>query len=143
MRVGVYLVHWHQPDWCAEAAQSIVASTVSAPIEFSCTVIDNGGGEVLATRLPVGVDVVGSGGNLGYSGGANAGFRLALEREQTYVAVASHDVIVEPDAIAALGGGLRVRSCYWCGGALRNRAGAISRRLLARLAGKAHFRDRR
>lgn len=97
----VYLVHYRAPEWCAEAARSILASE---DIEIELTVVDNGGGEELATRLPTQIRVIGDGTNRGYAGGANGALSDYRRRrlDSRYVLVGSHDLHVEPRALRDL-----------------------------------------
>jgi GT2 family glycosyltransferase len=83
-------------------------------------VVDNGSPgdaeESLRRKLP-GVEVRGTGANLGYAGGINAGFRFALEQPAHYLLALNPDTEVEPgfleplvaameaDPAAAIGGG--------------------------------------
>lgn len=68
-------------------------------------VVDNdspdGGEERLRRGLP-GVEVRGTGGNLGYTGGINAGFRFALEQPTDYLLVLNPDTEVDPGFLAPL-----------------------------------------
>jgi hypothetical protein len=68
-------------------------------------VVDNGspGGamERLRSDLP-GAEVRGTGRNLGYTGGINAGFRYAMERPTDYLLVLNPDTEVDPGFLAPL-----------------------------------------
>jgi GT2 family glycosyltransferase len=68
-------------------------------------VVDNGSPagsmERLREALP-GVEVRGTGRNLGYTGGINAGFRMALERPCDYLLVLNPDTEVDPGFLAPL-----------------------------------------
>jgi GT2 family glycosyltransferase len=55
----------------------------------------------LRRELP-GVEVRGTGSNLGYTGGINAGFRMALERPADYLLALNPDTEVEPDFLGRL-----------------------------------------
>lgn len=68
-------------------------------------VVDNaspgGAEERLRSELP-GVEVRGTGHNLGYTGGINAGFRFAMERPADYLLVLNPDTEVDPAFLAPL-----------------------------------------
>jgi hypothetical protein len=68
-------------------------------------VIDNaspdGGEERLRKALP-GVEVRGTGANLGYTGGINAGFRFAREQPTDYLLVLNPDTEVDPQFLGPL-----------------------------------------
>lgn len=99
----MYLVHWRAPDWCLEATASILGSE---NVRARCHVIDNGatGGDDLAAALDPRAELISVPENLGYTGAAN----LALERAMSasprpeFIVVAAHDVLVQPDTLAAL-----------------------------------------
>jgi GT2 family glycosyltransferase len=98
-------------------------------------VVDNaspgGAAERLRRELPA-VEVRGTGANLGYAGGINAGFRFALEQPADYLLALNPDTEVEPGFLeplvaameaeprAAIGGGTiyahHERSRVWYGG---------------------------
>ena len=98
--LSVYLVHWNQPEWCGMSVESIRRSTVPVRI----TVVNNSpeSAEELERRLPDDVQIVTSGDNLGYSGGANAGLTDWLGRNEEFVVVGSHDLQVDPAAFERL-----------------------------------------
>jgi len=73
--------------------------------ELRILVVDNaspGGAEERLRRELPGVDVRGTGRNLGYTGGINAGFRYAMERPTDYVLVLNPDTEVDPAFLAPL-----------------------------------------
>ena len=105
MSLSVYLVHWHAPEWCADASRSLLASE---GISVRLTVVDNGSGAdqpELAEVLPEGVRVVTLPSNSGYTGGANAALQEWLSAtEEDHVLIGSHDLHVRPGTLARLVG---------------------------------------
>jgi GT2 family glycosyltransferase len=101
--VDVYLIHWRAPEWCVRAAASVVASE---GVHVRCHVVDNGGtgGEALAAALDPRVDVITTRDNVGYTGGANVALARALTEapRAEFIAVASHDLQVEPGTFRVL-----------------------------------------
>jgi N-acetylglucosaminyl-diphospho-decaprenol L-rhamnosyltransferase len=101
--IDVYLIHWRAPEWCVRAAASVVASQ---GVRVRCHVIDNGGsgGDALLDALDSRVDVVTTHDNLGYTGGANVALARALTEipRAEFIAVASHDLQVEPGTLREL-----------------------------------------
>jgi N-acetylglucosaminyl-diphospho-decaprenol L-rhamnosyltransferase len=102
--VAVVLVHWDQPERCAEAVAAWRAQTVPVAL----TVVDNASAPGARARLAalVGDDaeVVDAGANLGFGPGANVGLRrfLADAGAGEWVAVAPHDALPAPDCIEAM-----------------------------------------
>lgn len=109
----VYLVHWSAPDWCAAAAASILGSR---GVDLRLFVVDNGGAEprALAAALPPGVEILPSGANRGFTGGANVGIADWLRRfpEALFAVIGAHDLHVEPDALAQLVAAARAHPDY-------------------------------
>jgi len=73
--------------------------------ELRILVVDNaspGGAEERLRRELPGIEVRGTGGNLGYTGGINAGFRYATERPADYLLVLNPDTEVDPGFLAPL-----------------------------------------
>lgn len=103
--VRVVLVHWNQPE---RLAATVDAFRASAGVDVRITVVDNG-----STAPPAvdGVDVVPSGGNLGFGPGANVGLRrfLADPDDGEWVAVAPHDALPAPDCLRRILDALRAR----------------------------------
>jgi cellulose synthase/poly-beta-1,6-N-acetylglucosamine synthase-like glycosyltransferase len=100
----VVLVHWNQPK---RLADTVAAFRASDGIDVRITVVDNDSGPEArkAAESLDGVDeVVASGGNLGYGGGANVGFArfLADADDGEYVAIAPHDALPAPDCLARI-----------------------------------------
>ncbi len=99
MAIGlpVYVVHWNAPDWVKSTTDAFVASTIATRV----TVIDNGPAGV-PLALDARVRIVGTGGNLGYAGGANLGIADWLEGDAEFCVIACHDVTLAPDALERL-----------------------------------------
>lgn len=99
----IYLIHWRQPEWCASAARSILAS---ASVEPAITVIDNGNEPSVDLRnlLPEQVRLLTMQTNVGYSGGANIALENCRTRfpENEFCVVGSHDLHVESHAFEKL-----------------------------------------
>ena len=83
-RVTAVILNYDTTDDTVACVRSLQRADYDA---LRILVVDNaspdGGEERLRRALP-GVDVRGSGGNLGYTGGVNAGFRMALEQPADY-----------------------------------------------------------
>jgi N-acetylglucosaminyl-diphospho-decaprenol L-rhamnosyltransferase len=96
--VRVVLVHWNQPE---RLAATVDAFRASDGVDVRITVVDNGSDVVPSIE---GVDVVPSGGNLGFGPGANVGLRrfLADPDDGEWVAVAPHDALPAPDCLRRL-----------------------------------------
>lgn len=75
----------------AEMLEACIASVRTAGDAGQIIVVDNGGNAV----VPEGVEVVLPGHNLGFGGGANAGFRRAGQLGATAVALLNDDIEVE------------------------------------------------
>jgi N-acetylglucosaminyl-diphospho-decaprenol L-rhamnosyltransferase len=97
----VYLVHWNAPEWCGSAARSLLATQ---GLRVDLTVIDNGpGGGNLTSALPRGVRVIATGGNLGYTGGANVAIgRWLATTSAPFAVIGSHDLRVQPTTLLKL-----------------------------------------
>lgn len=99
MTFPVFLIHYDAPEWCRSAVGSVRSSVGVVP---AVVVIDNGG-----AALPPdlgGCEVVVTGRNVGYTGGANAGLRTWADRfpESEFAVIASHDLQVAPDCLKRL-----------------------------------------
>jgi GT2 family glycosyltransferase len=103
----VYIVHWNAPDW----ARSTVDSFVSSSIPVAVTVIDNGPYDD-QLEVDARANVVRSGANLGYAGGANVGIERWLEGPSDLCVVACHDVRLDRDALASLVGAANAHPEY-------------------------------
>jgi GT2 family glycosyltransferase len=99
--IVVVIVHFCAIEWCVETATSVLASE---GIRIKVFVVDNSGSTELESLLPDGVTLVRNDSNLGYAGGANVILREWLSRPDSggYVMVASHDLDVAPNAVAAM-----------------------------------------
>jgi GT2 family glycosyltransferase len=93
--VAGYLVHWHAPEWCAESVVSLLAQR---DVETRVAVINNGG----VLDLPAQVEVIESGGNVGYTGGANMGLQRGLGTSAPFILVGCHDVRLTPGSLRAM-----------------------------------------
>jgi GT2 family glycosyltransferase len=106
--LDVFLIHWRAPEWCAQAASTVLAST---GVRVRCHVVDNGatGGTALAQMLDPSVEVITTDENLGYTGAANVALTraLAARPRADCIVVASHDLVVEPGTLRTLSEALR------------------------------------
>jgi GT2 family glycosyltransferase len=97
-RVSAVVLAWRAEPLLRRCVESLLASE---KVEVDVVLVDNGcttdDVEVLS-RLP-GVVVVGSGENLGFSGGCNLGVAASTG---TYVALINGDLVVEPNTLARL-----------------------------------------
>jgi GT2 family glycosyltransferase len=92
---------WHDTARCLASLQS------STYPNLHVVVIDNGStdgspGHLAALLEAPWGELVQAGRNLGFTGGANAGLRLALERGADYAFLLNNDAMVAPDCITAL-----------------------------------------
>ncbi len=96
----------------AAMLDACVASVRSAGGADHIIVVDNGGRAVVATAAGSGVELIRPARNLGFGGGANAGFRRAAELGASYVALLNDDIEVDPGwlepLVAALDSGDRL-----------------------------------
>ncbi len=100
--IAAVVLNYRTPDQTAVAVEMLRRS--DAPLA-PLIVVDNGDGvDCGAALAPFGGDVVlrATGGNLGFSGGCNAGIRDALSAGATAVLLVNSDVIVPPDCVALL-----------------------------------------
>jgi N-acetylglucosaminyl-diphospho-decaprenol L-rhamnosyltransferase len=99
-QVRVVLVHWNQPE---RLATTVAAFQASEGVDVSITVVDNGS-EPGRRPEPDGFDLVEAGENRGFGPGANLGLAqfLADPAAGEYVAVAPHDALPAPDALARI-----------------------------------------
>jgi N-acetylglucosaminyl-diphospho-decaprenol L-rhamnosyltransferase len=89
----VYLIHWDAPEWLRSSVDTILAS--DRPV--SITVIDNGPAAASAELdLPDSCNVIQTGANLGYTGGANTALRHWLGGDAPYCVLGAHDLHVQP-----------------------------------------------
>lgn len=101
-RLAVYLIHRNQPARCAASLAAFAAQTHPVTV----TVVDNGSSPAALAALRAaagGVEVIETGGNLGFGPGANRAFRHWLAAGSgEWVAVAPHDALPEPGCVAQL-----------------------------------------
>src|SRR6185436_5988556 len=72
--------------------QTCIDSVIAGGDVDHVIVVDNGG----ATDVPADIERIRPARNLGFGGGANAGFRRAGELGATAIALINDDVVVEP-----------------------------------------------
>lgn len=95
--VTVVVIHHEAPEWCRDTVESLLGAD---GVLVKVVVVHNGGE---LPPLPAGVEVLVPDRNRGYSGGANAGLaRWLASSDESWVGVASHDVALEPGALASL-----------------------------------------
>lgn len=92
----IYLIHYGAEDWVRRSCESVRASTV--PVQV--TVINNDPRSSL--DLGENVRVVNTGGNLGYSGGANVAIRDWLSGDSEFCVVGSHDLHLDPTSLETM-----------------------------------------
>jgi len=102
LRVDVVVLNWN--GWCDTIACLASLQKQTYP-NFHLLVVDNdstdGSVQHIGEAMPS-VELIQSGGNLGFGGGCNVGIRLALERGADYVWLINSDAIADPHALAAL-----------------------------------------
>lgn len=101
-RVGAVVLNYRTAEQAALAARLLLAS--DAPFA-DIVVADNGDGAACREALSLTggpVRVVATGGNLGFSGGCNAGIRDVLARGADAVLLVNSDAIVPPDCLGRL-----------------------------------------
>ncbi len=102
--VAVVLVHWNQPERCAEALAAWRAQTIPVAL----TVVDNASRPEARARLGAlagpDVEIVDAPANLGFGPGANVGWRRFLGRSEAgeWVALAPHDALPAPDCLEVM-----------------------------------------
>jgi GT2 family glycosyltransferase/glycosyltransferase involved in cell wall biosynthesis len=99
LSVAAVVLNYGTPDETFVAARSIQTSRYPA----DAIVVDNGSRdeERLRALLPD-VEVVGTGRNLGFSGGCNAGIAHGLARGADAILLLNSDAILQPDALGLL-----------------------------------------
>jgi N-acetylglucosaminyl-diphospho-decaprenol L-rhamnosyltransferase len=107
VKVRVVLVHWNQPE---RLATTVAAFRASEGVDVAITVVDNASDP---DKRPVadGFELVDAGENRGFGPGANVGFArfLADPDDGEYVALAPHDALPAPDALARIVAALDAR----------------------------------
>jgi GT2 family glycosyltransferase len=123
--VAVVVVNWNGLRDTRECLRSLQAATYP---NFRVIVVDNGseGDDAAEIRREFGgfAEVIETGENLGFAGGANAGIRRALAEGAEYVLLLNNDVVVAPGFLEPLV------------------AAAQARPRLAAACPKAYFQDR-
>ena len=100
-RVAAVVLNYGTPEQTALAAELLLRSEAAADV----VVVDNGDGracEEALGRSAGRVTCCATGGNIGYSGGCNAGIGRALARGADYVWLVNSDVLVPPDCLGRL-----------------------------------------
>lgn len=102
--ITVVVLNYRRHDQTLECLDSLSAST---GVRLDVIVVDNNSGDgsagvIRASRADT--EVVETGANLGYTGGMNAGLRLALERQAELIFVINSDTLVAENALALLVG---------------------------------------
>jgi GT2 family glycosyltransferase len=101
-KVSVVVVNWNGWQHTIRCLQSL--ATMDCP-GYSVTVVDNGSQDGSAGHIRAAfpaTNVIETGANLGFAGGANAGIRAALDRGAAYVWLLNNDVETEPDTLSRL-----------------------------------------
>lgn len=101
-RVLVAVLNWNGERDMIECLESLACSDYARQ---KVVVLDNGSRpespEAIERAFPA-VEIVRNGANLGYAGGNNVGFRLAIERGADYFLVLNNDVVVALDTVRLL-----------------------------------------
>ena len=100
--VVVLVLNWNRERDTIEAVDSI--RHLEYP-RFSTLVLDNDSRSDSTAEIHrhcPGIEIVENGTNLGYAGGNNVGFRIALERGADYCLVLNNDVTVDPPMLGQL-----------------------------------------
>lgn len=96
------IVHHDAPQRCIAAVAAFQAQEVAVRV----TVVDNASSPAALTAVREGcaeIEIIPSGGNLGYGPGVNVGLRSWLASGSgEWVAVAAHDALPAPDCLGAL-----------------------------------------
>ncbi len=100
--VFILILNWRGVEDTMECARSCAA--LNYP-NFRIVIIDNGSGDnsesVLRSTFP-NVDILQTGGNLGFAGGNNVGIKFALRNGADYVWLLNNDAVVESSALKEL-----------------------------------------
>ena len=92
--IGVVIPNWNGADELRACLDSLKIQTLKAHI----IVVDNGSADdsvsILESEYPE-VEIVRHEKNLGYAGGVNPGFRLAIERGYDYIAPFNNDAVAD------------------------------------------------
>jgi GT2 family glycosyltransferase len=104
-RVSVVIVNWNGKTDTAACLDSLRKVVVPKSLSMSVVVVDNGsvdGSEAFIRGKYPEVAVIGTGKNLGFSGGNNAGIRYALDHGADYVWMLNNDTVVDPKVLSFL-----------------------------------------
>lgn len=110
MPLPVVIVHRNQPERCARTVNAFLAQ--GFPVRL--LIVDNGSESSAVASLRAAVPdvvLVEAGGNLGFSGGANVGFRWFLREdpEAEWIGLAPHDALPAEGCLRALMAGVSGR----------------------------------
>lgn len=100
--VYIVVVNWNGLQYTARCLDSL--RLLDYP-NYRIIVVDNGSTDGSPERIRAThpeIELVESGKNLGFAGGANLGIRLALDRDIDSLWVLNNDIVVEPDTLTAL-----------------------------------------
>jgi N-acetylglucosaminyl-diphospho-decaprenol L-rhamnosyltransferase len=92
--VWAVVVHFGDPVLTRRSLERLAAST----LPVSVVVVDNDGG----LAAPTGVDLIRTGANRGFAGGANVGARYALARGASHVWFLNNDATPDPETLERL-----------------------------------------
>lgn len=101
-RVALVVVAWNGREDVLRCLDSLRRETAAGD---EVVVVDNGSSDGTADavrRSHPDADILATGSNLGYAGGANAGLRRALERGFRWALLLNQDVTLEPGALGSL-----------------------------------------
>jgi GT2 family glycosyltransferase len=105
--VYIIVLNWNGWKDTIECVESCLKITYGA---FMVVIVDNdsadGSEKILRERFPE-LEIVQTGGNLGYAGGNNVGIRHALEKGADYIWLLNNDTVVDPavlDELVAVAG---------------------------------------
>jgi GT2 family glycosyltransferase len=110
--IEVIIVNWNSGAYLGRALDSLGRQR---GVQLHVTVVDNastdGSLERARAQLSLDFEVVQTGRNLGYTGGNNVGFKVALEREPSEILVMNPDLQLVGDAcLSRLADGLRANA---------------------------------
>ena len=97
--VPVYVIHWNAPEWCVRTVRSLRASQ---HLRTRLTIIDNGGLSEDALAKLQGTEIISTGANIGYTGGANRAFEAWRTTSSPVAVIACHDVELHEEALSLL-----------------------------------------
>ncbi|WKZ32485.1 MAG: glycosyltransferase family 2 protein [Thermodesulfobacteriota bacterium] len=102
-KVSIIVLNWNGYKDTAECVQSLKKAAYP---DLEIIVVDNGSVDgslnALKRRFPSGIRFIGTGKNLGFAGGCNAGIRQALQDGADYVLLLNNDTVVAPDFVKEL-----------------------------------------